>query len=206
MKHPPAYIAPPPGKWTERYASPGRPERPLRLLLVGHNPSEHAWLSGHFYSNPSNRMWKLLAESGLIPTDWDRPADHRMPHDLGIGFTDVGVVPGNDAGAYDRETMRAWRDDFFQRLAAHVGRAGAEPRFVAFTGKRQWKELFDPVLKTSTLGVQDPALRPTGWPLTSACVFVLTSSSGRAAMKDAARIAPYRELAELVQGVEWPLP
>lgn len=28
---------------------------PLRLIIVGHNPSEHAWKSGHYYSNPSNR-------------------------------------------------------------------------------------------------------------------------------------------------------
>lgn len=35
-------------------------ERPLRLLLVGHNPSDHAWGSGFAYSNPSNRMWKVL--------------------------------------------------------------------------------------------------------------------------------------------------
>ena len=38
---------------------PGLPEklrdRPLRLVIVGHNPSAHAWSSGHYYSNPSNR-------------------------------------------------------------------------------------------------------------------------------------------------------
>lgn len=37
----------------------GVPEKlgdaPLRLIIVGHNPSEHAWKSGHYYSNPSNR-------------------------------------------------------------------------------------------------------------------------------------------------------
>lgn len=29
---------------------------PLRLMIVGHNPSAHAWSTGHFYSNPSNHM------------------------------------------------------------------------------------------------------------------------------------------------------
>lgn len=42
------------------YVGPGVPEKlgvnPLRLIIIGHNPSEHAWSTGHFYSNPSNRM------------------------------------------------------------------------------------------------------------------------------------------------------
>lgn len=39
-----------------------------RLLLIGHNPSDHAWHSGHFYSNPTNRMWPLLRKSGCART------------------------------------------------------------------------------------------------------------------------------------------
>lgn len=40
---------------------PGVPERlgdeksPLRLVIVGHNPSEEAWRRGHFYAHKSNR-------------------------------------------------------------------------------------------------------------------------------------------------------
>jgi hypothetical protein len=39
-------------------------EQPLRLIIIGHNPSDHAWRSGHFYSNPANRMWPLLRRCG----------------------------------------------------------------------------------------------------------------------------------------------
>ena len=35
-------------------------EKRLKLLIIGHNPSEHAWKSGNMYSNPTNRMWKIL--------------------------------------------------------------------------------------------------------------------------------------------------
>lgn len=49
----------------------GLPEKlgsePLRLIIVGHNPSEHAWSSGHYYSNPSNRMWSILIVTGIAP-------------------------------------------------------------------------------------------------------------------------------------------
>jgi hypothetical protein len=46
---------PPPGGVPEKLG-----EGPLRLIIIGHNPSDHAWRSGHFYSNPANRMWPLL--------------------------------------------------------------------------------------------------------------------------------------------------
>ena len=42
-------------------------DRPLRLVIVGHNPSAHAWASGHYYSNPSNWMWRILLSTGIAP-------------------------------------------------------------------------------------------------------------------------------------------
>ena len=76
------FIAPDRGGWRERYASitqaafearkpcDAHPEQPLRCLLIGHNPSEHAWDSGVGYSNPSNRFWPLLRQSGVLPAGW----------------------------------------------------------------------------------------------------------------------------------------
>lgn len=83
------------------------------------------------------------------------------------------------------------------------------PRYVALTGKGQWKCLFDPPLKECDHGLQ--TTRPPGWPFPpSTRVFVLSSSSGRAAMTDEVRAAPYAELARLVKDVPWeglpPLP
>ena len=232
---PPPWRAPAPGRWQERYASPGEPERRLRLLLVGHNPSEVAWSGGHFYGNPTNRMWHLLRVGGIIPQTWDVPADHRMPLEVGVGFTDVGCEPGNDVSVYDRDVMRAWKADLFLRLKAHVLRvwrpelvladrweadAGevveglwAElpaggldllvPPLVAFTGKRQWAQLFDPPLGRCEVGVQSLLIRPGGWPLGEAEVWVLPSSSGRAAMSAAERLAPYAALGRRLRGLPW---
>lgn len=33
--------------------------KPLRLIIIGHNPSAHAWSTGHYYSHPSNRCYQL---------------------------------------------------------------------------------------------------------------------------------------------------
>ena len=191
------YIAPPPSFWRERYASvsaaefaerqPCREyaERPLRLLLIGHNPSEHSWNSGVGYSNPSNRFWPLLREAGILPADWraGEPVEalcNNAPGELGIGITDVLCAPGSDAQEFGRVAMRAARDGtdevpgLFDRLAAHTRRAGAPPRLVAFVGKRQYGMLFDSPLKKVPSGVQ--TVLPPRWPLDpSTEVHVLTS-------------------------------
>jgi len=61
----------PRGKVDKALPVAGLPEKlgdaPLRLIIVGHNPSEHAWRTGHYYSNPNNRMWPLLIASGIAP-------------------------------------------------------------------------------------------------------------------------------------------
>jgi len=67
----------------------GNPERPLRLILIGHNPSAAAWRDGHYYSNPSNRMWRLLGGAGIIPLHYSAKDDDSCPSTCGIGFTDL---------------------------------------------------------------------------------------------------------------------
>lgn len=91
----------------------------------------------------------------------------RLPGELGVGFTDAGMVPGNDANKYGRAVMKTWRDDLYARLRGHLCRvarrneieldgededaavaAAAEgfgPTVVAFAGKRQYGQLFDRV-------------------------------------------------------------
>lgn len=76
------FIAPHPAKWRERYAPVcasceaarlpclHHPEKPLKLLVIGHNPSNHSWASGFSYSNPSNQFWKLLVKGGIVPDQW----------------------------------------------------------------------------------------------------------------------------------------
>ena len=69
--------------------SPGEPEWPLRLIVVGHNPSEKAWELGHYYANPSNRMWKILSANGIVPPGFVASDDDDCPIKCGVGFTDV---------------------------------------------------------------------------------------------------------------------
>jgi len=221
---PPAFVAPPDGLWRERYASCcaacfesravclHHAERPLRLLLVGHNPSTHAWASGYPYSNPSNRFWKLMAAARLVPDIFKAADADAAPALLGMGITDLGCEPGSDASAYKRAVMLAWRTDLYARLTSHLARCAAwtgwpaercAPALVAFTGKRQWAELFQPPLSGFDHGAQSS--RPPGWPLPAETeVWVLPSSSGRAVMSAEARQAPYVALGLRTAELPWP--
>jgi TDG/mug DNA glycosylase family protein len=129
-------------------------DAPLRLVIVGHNPSATAWARRHYYANPSNWMWRILKETGLAPPEV-RGADDDglMPALAGVGFTDVGAgASGTDSSQFGAAHFAAWRQPFFDRMAAHAAHAGAgagctcggcgAPAVVAFAGVRQFKELF----------------------------------------------------------------
>ena len=240
------FIAPSPARWRERYAPTceacerdrkhcaHHAEVPLKLLIIGHNPSDHSWESGYSYSNPSNNMWKLLVRGEIIPSAWTSDDCPRLAGELGIGFTDAGTEPGNDANAYGRAVMKEWREDLYARLRGHLCRAsgraiGGEegdvadeiddaaktwrataaafgPSVVAFAGKRQYAQLFDTIPKRVEVGKQPPGSLPPRWPFCEDAteVWVLPSSSGRAAMTREARETPYLELGARLAEVEWP--
>ncbi|CAM9201332.1 unnamed protein product [Ectocarpus sp. 6 AP-2014] len=111
----------------EKYSrSPGEPEWPLRLIIVGHNPSEKAWELGHYYGNPSNRMWKLLSSAGIIPPGFTASNDEDCPITSGVGFTDVGFsIPGTVSSEFGKKELHSWRRGFYDRLTAHAERAAA---------------------------------------------------------------------------------
>eukprot|EP00644_Phytophthora_capsici_P012516 jgi/Phyca11/112830/e_gw1.23.240.1 len=212
------------GKWQERWhgicddcferAQPcvHYPEHRLRLLIVGHNPSDHAWKTGYSYSNPTNRMWMLLTGTlsphsweGILPSTARIPEQNILPLVHGVGFTSIGMEPGNDASKYGKRTMEAWRDSFFRRLRRHACDLPHAPILVAFSGKRQFSWLFSPPLsKIENYGKQTRL--PPGWPhelRADSEVWVLPSSSGRAAMTTAQRTLPYQQLAERLREIPW---
>jgi thymine-DNA glycosylase len=234
---------------------------PLRLIIVGHNPSEIAWKRGHYYANPTNWMWRILKDTNLAPIDIISGCndDFKMPGSIGIGFTDVGSgTPGTDSNQFKSKHFEEWRQPFYDRLTAQMERAsenGVEkcscgtcgaPVVVAFSGKKQFSELFrNPSsfpgrskrkntsipMDNSTFSkdkkqeeaketnVRTQSVRPTsiplgrqsvlplGWPLplNSTEVWVMTSTSGAAAMTKEARYGVWMKLAERLEKEPWPL-
>ena len=107
---PAPFVAPPPARYRDRVAAvckdcfSGRkvcrcfPEKRLFCLLVGHNPSDHAWASGYMYSNPTNNFLRLLTGTlgksrwpGLLPHHATLKRQNSMPLADGVGLIDVNT-------------------------------------------------------------------------------------------------------------------
>src|SRR5439155_22931019 len=58
----------------------------VRVLLVGINPGIRSAAIGHHFAGYSNRFWKLLYESRIVPEPVSTEDDHRLPA-WGFGVT-----------------------------------------------------------------------------------------------------------------------
>jgi len=143
-----------------------RVRRPVRVLFVGINPGIRSSLTGHHFAGYSNRFWKLLSASRLVPERITYEDDRRLP-DWGFGVTNL--VPRPTPGI---DTLRP--DEYVagvRRLRRKVRRW--RPEVVAFVGVTLYRAVFacrpgDPV----KLGLQRDAFE-------GARVFVLPNPSGR---------------------------
>jgi double-stranded uracil-DNA glycosylase len=64
----------------------------LKVLFVGINPGVRSALTGHHFAGFSNRFWKLLAESRLVPEPITYKDDARLV-EWGYGVTNLVARP-----------------------------------------------------------------------------------------------------------------
>ena len=64
----------------------------VRVLFVGINPGVRSAVTGHHFAGYSNRFWKLLFESGLVPGPITFEQDDRLPA-FGYGITNLVARP-----------------------------------------------------------------------------------------------------------------
>src|SRR5258705_7105287 len=74
-----------------------RIEPGVEVLFVGINPGVRSALTGHHFAGFSNRFWKLLYESRLVPERIIFSDDGRLPQ-WGFGITNIvrRATPGID--------------------------------------------------------------------------------------------------------------
>jgi TDG/mug DNA glycosylase family protein len=75
-----------------------RIEPGVRVLFVGINPGVRSALTGHHFAGFSNRFWKLLFESGLVPERVGFVDDDRLLQ-WGLGITNL--IPRPTPGVSD---------------------------------------------------------------------------------------------------------
>ena len=99
----------------------------VHILFVGINPGIRSAAIGHHFAGFSNRFWKLLWESGLVPERLGPEDDVRLP-EWGFGITNLvpRATPGIDTIAQEeyvaglrvlRRKVRRWKP----ALVAFVG-------------------------------------------------------------------------------------
>ena len=137
----------------------------MRVLFVGINPGVRSALTGHHFAGFSNRFWKLLHESRLVPEPIACEDDDRLP-EWGYGITNIiaRATPGIDT--LNKEEYVAGRT----KLRAKVRRY--RPAVVALVGVTVFRAMFPERKDAVTLGLQPERLGETA-------VFVLPNPSGR---------------------------
>ena len=64
----------------------------LHVLFVGINPGVRSAITGHHFAGYSNRFWKLLSDSRLVPAAVTFEDDERLP-DWNLGITNLIARP-----------------------------------------------------------------------------------------------------------------
>ena len=160
----------------------------VRVLFVGINPGVRSSLTGHHFAGFSNRFWKLLYDSKLVPMPITYLDDDRLP-EWGYGITNIVPRPTPGIDTLRREEFTAGR----VRLRAKVRRY--DPAVVALIGVTVFRAMFP-----EHRGPVPPGLRPEK--LGHVPVFVLPNTSGRNAnFSYAEMLAAFRALRRFVTRV-----
>jgi double-stranded uracil-DNA glycosylase len=155
---------------------------PVNVLLVGINPGVRSAQIGHHFAGYSNRFWKLLHESGLVPEPIGSEDDDRLP-EFGLGITNLIARPTPGIN-----TLKAIEYVEGERILRRKVRRW-HPPIVAFVGVTLFRSVFArPASLPVVLGAQPERFE-------EAEVFVLPNPSGRNAnFSYAEMLASFRAL------------
>jgi len=141
----------------------------VRVLLVGINPGVKSAQTGHHFAGPSNRFWRLLFESGLVPERISHLDDVRLP-EWGFGVTNLVARPSPGIDVLRPvEYIEGWHI-----LEKKIDRF--RPEIVAFVGVTIYRALL------RVLGAKGATMIEPGFQhatVHEARIFVLPNPSGR---------------------------
>ena len=156
----------------------------LDIVFIGINPGLYSAYLGHHYCNANNHFWPCLYESGLIPRQLTYWEDAQCM-DYGLGFTNIVPRTTRSADELSRKEMKEWSKVMIERMKE------LKPLVACFNGKGIY-EIFSG--KKCEVGIQ-----PDPLPDTETAVYVMPSTSGRAATypKRADKLRFFVELKQL---------
>ena len=154
----------------------------LDILIVGINPGLYSARTGHYYARPTNRFWKAVCRSGLIPIGLGPQQDGRAL-EFGIGLTDVVKRP--TAGVHQLTPHE------FRRGTARLNRLILKyrPRIVCFNGMAGHLAMFG---RATRPGLQSERVGQSR-------IFVIPSTSPRNAAYPFSEIVRYLRILKKIR-------
>jgi double-stranded uracil-DNA glycosylase len=146
----------------------------VRVLFVGINPGVRSSLTGHHFAGHSNRFWKLLFESRLVPEPIGWADDVRLP-EWGYGITNIVPRPTRGVEALQPDEYERGRRLLLRKIRRYA------PPIVAMVGVTVFRAMFPDRTGPITLGLQPETIGTSR-------VFVLPNPSGRNANYSYARM------------------
>jgi TDG/mug DNA glycosylase family protein len=149
-----------------------RIEPGVRVLFVGINPGVRSAETGHHFAGYSNRFWKLLYDSRLVPIPMTYQDDDQLP-EFGYGITNIVPRPSPGMDVLRPQEYHDGAVTLLEKIAAF------KPAIVALVGVTVYRALLSSLgdkqaaRRSVALGFQKP---PFPFP---ARVFVLPNPSGR---------------------------
>ena len=151
------------------------------MLFVGINPGIRSSLTGHHFAGFSNRFWRLLFESGLLPERVTYKDDDRLP-EFGFGITNIVPRPTPGIDTIEPKEYVAGRLRLRRKILRY------RPPIVAMVGVTVFRAMFPERKGPVKLGLQRECIG-------EARVFVLPNPSGRNAnFSYAEMLAAFRQL------------
>ena len=151
------------------------------MLFVGINPGVRSAITGHHFAGYSNRFWKLLVDSKLVPEPVTYLDDGRLP-EWGLGITNLIARPTPGIGDLRPAEYVAGWNTLVGKIAKY------RPEVVALVGVTVYRAIA-PLLADAATGPPAGRRRREDSPETvlglrphtihGARVFVLPNPSGR---------------------------
>ena len=137
----------------------------VRVLFVGINPGIRSSLTGHHFAGFSNRFWKLLHESRLVPEPLSYADDVRLP-EWGYGITNIVPRPTPGIDTLEPHEYVEARVRLRRKILRY------RPRVVALIGVTVFRAMFPAHRGPVPLGRRQERIGDSA-------VFVLPNPSGR---------------------------
>jgi double-stranded uracil-DNA glycosylase len=137
----------------------------VHVLFVGINPGIRSSLTGHHFAGFSNRFWKLLHQSGLVPEPLSFAEDDRLP-EWGYGITNIVARPTPGIDTLEPHEFVGGRVRLRRKILRY------RPRVVALVGVTVFRAMFPAHRGPVALGPRDERVG-------TSAIFVLPNPSGR---------------------------